>query len=471
MTSAATASADRVSQRTLANPRRRLWAPSLVIGLTLLTYLPVCWAGFTVWDDQNILYRNTSLTPPTAQSLRTWWAAPHQRLYTPVAYTIWGAIAWVATRPPDPAYQITLDPHVFHVANLLIHLGGSAVAYGLLRRLIGSDWPACAAALVFACHPLQVESVAHASGIQGLLCGFFSLAATRLYLAAVAPAETSSPDSGRLTRWHGRALSATARRWRYTGATVLFVCAVLSKPLGMVVPLLAGSLDLLWLGRPLRRVVRSVGPWLIVSMACGALARTIQTAPRFDVVISPYQRPLIAGFTVAFYLYKVVFPVWLGIVYGQTPAHLFNHDLVWVAWLLPAALARWLAVERVVRRPLIAAAAWFVLAMAPVLGFVRFDFQVFSTVADRYAYLPLFGVAIAVAWGVSRLEAAAARGRRIKRAICVVVLGALAARSFGQALVWHDSTSLFRNAYLVNPAGGSMEHFDPTPPAHALQER
>lgn len=69
MTGAATASADRVSQRTLANPRRRLWAPSLVIGLTLLTYLPVCWAGFTVWDDQNILYRNTSLTPPTAQSL------------------------------------------------------------------------------------------------------------------------------------------------------------------------------------------------------------------------------------------------------------------------------------------------------------------------------------------------------------------------------------------------------------------
>jgi hypothetical protein len=456
---------------------------ALVLMTTVAALWPVCRAGFVQWDDHAVLYQDPTLNPPTLKSVRIWWTTPHRasnRLYTPIAYMVWGLLAWVARVPPDPATGIALDPHVFHAANLLIHLLTTSVAYFFLKRLIGLRWTAAAGAAVFALHPVQVESVAQASGLQGLLAGLFSLTAVLLYLRSVGEGRMASRAATLVGRGvRTRPLIGTPgspplvpeyepappvdgfRPGLYAAATGILVLALLSKPAAMVTPLLAAALQVLWVGGGLREAARRLWPWAIVAAACGVAVWLMQVPPPLDVAIPVYDRPLIAGYSLAFYLYKILLPWRLGIVYARaTPPELLRGDAIYYTWLLPAGLAAALLHARRQRpelRPLAVGALWFAVGLLPVLGFTRFDFQILSTVADRYLYLPMFGVALCVA---SATSLPWCRRRSRTMTFISVALLALAVRSNAQARVWHDTQSLFRNAYRVNPGGGPQQGGD-----------
>ncbi len=239
----------------------------------------------------------------------------------------------------------------------------------------------------------------------------------------------------------------------YSLATAAFVLALLSKPAAMTVPILAAVLHVVYLRRRPIDAVRFLWPWVLLALPCAIIARAIQKPPRFNVPIPSYDRPLIAGYAIAFYLWKIVFPWRLGIVYPRaTPARLISGDAIYYTWLVPAAIGLLLWERRRKLRPLAAAATWFVAALLPVLGFTRFDFQRFATVADRYLYLPMFGVALAAGWVLSRPWSLARP--RLMTLACAVLLTVLGVRSWFQTLAWHDTDSLFRNAHTVNHAGG-----------------
>lgn len=510
---------------------------ALLLLATVAALWPVCRGQFVEWDDQSLLYQNPTLNPPAWADLQIWWTTPHQRLYTPVAYTVWGGLAWLAQVPRDPRTGIALNPHVFHAANLVLHLLTATVVYFLLKRLLGLRWPAAAGAMLFAIHPVQVESVAHASGIQGLLCGFFGLTAVLLYLRAVTPgssplAASQTQDAPLPTRVvresHTReapplsqrgmasqtedsplpirrvedsqtgnarvpdpglgahlicgasggatqaslspnpalssprhldyeppeiAIADTFQPGTYALATAAFILALLSKPAAMTVPILAAVLQVVYLRRSPAAAIRFLWPWVLLALPCAIVARAIQKPPRFDVAIPFHDRPLIAGYAIAFYLGKIVFPWRLGIVYPRaTPAELMPRDVIYYTWLVPTAITALLWERRRQWRPLIAAALWFLCGLLPVLGFTRFDFQIYSTVADRYLYLPMFGVALAAGWILCR-PCSLARPKTIALA-CAILLAVLGIRSWFQTLAWHDTDSLFRNAHTVNSAGG-----------------
>ena len=105
--------------------------PFLIL-VTLFTFLQVCLFEFTNWDDPgNVL--NPYLNSPTINVFH-FWQAPHMALYIPVTYTVWGALAAIA-RLDTPRGNIWLNPHVFHSANLLVHIAAVLFAYQLRARL------------------------------------------------------------------------------------------------------------------------------------------------------------------------------------------------------------------------------------------------------------------------------------------------------------------------------------------------
>ncbi|HVT87288.1 MAG TPA: hypothetical protein VHD56_00395 [Tepidisphaeraceae bacterium] len=398
----------------------RLKHPIILVVSTLIVFSPLLLADFCSLDDSLNIWQNPNLNPPTVASVAYYWSHEAYGLYIPVTYTIWAGLAMIARVSPD-AFGVALNPMLFHGTNILVHIAGVLLAFKILELLFNHRTAACAGAMLFALHPVQVEPVAWAAGLKDVLAGMWSLAAIYFFLL------WSKGSLG----WSG-----------YLLGTIALILGMLSKPSALVVPLVVFVIEVWLKDRPWRKTILCLTPWFALSLACAVIGKISQ--PATGVPPAPiWARPLIVGDALAFYLYKLVLPINLAIDYGRRPAYVMGQSWFYFTWLVPTALA--ILLLRLWRRwrTGIAAGAVFVAALFPTLGLVTFLFQYFSTTADHYLYLAMFGPAMVVAslirWRTSLLKPA------------LVVLPLWAVASFVQAQYWKDDISLFQHNLNVNP--------------------
>jgi hypothetical protein len=413
--------------------------------ITVLVFARLMPASFSFWDDQGTIFENPRMNPPTSGTLIYYWtnAGEHETmgLYIPVTYTLWSGLARLAHRhSPDPDGAM-LNAAVFHTANVLLHAATTVLVFDLLLILIRcnpsnprmhSPIAACAiGALVFAFHPVQVESVGWVSGTKDLLCGFFCISALLMY-SRWSESQDSTLRARKLTSW------------RYLLATLLFILGMLSKPTAIVTPLMAVVIGVFLLNRPLRQTISSLLPWFLLTIPCVLWTQHAQP-PSWVSPLPQWAKPAVAADAIAFYLFKLVWPMRLGIDYSRNPSSIVASGAIYFTWIAPATLAVWLWWQRRKQRVLVAAAVLFLIPLLPLLGFVPFEFQCLSTTADHYLYLPLFGVGLATAWILQRHHS------RIAIGIAITWVVLLAARSIMQESSWRGTRSLLNHALTVNP--------------------
>lgn len=412
--------------------------PLLTLAVAILVvYGRVFWAGFVAFDDDLHVYANPFLNPPTLESVARLWQNAYEQLYVPLAYTILAVIARLAEVPAhlDSALgrQISLGPTAFHVFSVALHLTNAWLCFSLVRRLTGRARVALLSALLFALHPLQLESVGWISELRGLTSGAFAL----LALNAFALSRQADRDGER------------SRARQLLAASVLLVsCAMLCKPSAVMLPLAALAIDRVVLRTPWRKALAAASLWAAAALPFAFITRAAQTVPAAGHSLW-WQRPFIAGDALSFYLWKTSVPIDLGVDYGRTPQAVMSHVWGYLAWAVPAALLA-LAHRSRERRP----TSWlgallFVTFLLPTLGLAPFAYQAYSTVADRYAYLALLGVGLMVA---DAFDQAKARRRAAIGAATLWI--ALAVLSFNQSRVWLSSADLLHHTIDVNPAAG-----------------
>jgi len=411
------------------NHRRLI--PVALVFCTWLVFSQVFVARFVAWDDKDMLLDNPLLNPPTLANSLTFFQQPTKKLYTPLAYSLWAAVAasQQATSKATSKGSGVFDwpsPLEFHALNLLLHMVAVLMAYLLLRELLnGHRAAAFAGALIFALHPLQVEPVAWVAGMNNLLCGALGLAALWQYLLF--------------------AKSVDRPRRHYILATLLFAAALLSKPTAVVIPLIAAAIEICCLKRKLRRVAIALSPWFVMAAIIAFVARLSQ--PAIGLVAPPFStRTLVAADAIGFYVTKIFAPFNLTIDYERRPQLIA--DQIWLCWpgvlIILIASILWLKSRSgTFRASLLIIPA----ALLPVLGLTPFDFQNYSTVADRYMYLPMFGVALLFACILERIR----RHQLIYWTAVVIILVLLAARSADQLRYWHDSLSLTTRQLSYDP--------------------
>jgi tetratricopeptide (TPR) repeat protein len=402
----------------------------VLIAATILVFGQCATFGWTNWDDQLHVTENPKFQPTAFSHLFDFWREPFERLYIPLTYMLFAVETWLG-RLLVAAEPVAVPPaSVFHVTSIALHIGCVLLVWRLLTALVARPWPATAGAVLFAIHPLQVESVAWISEQRGLLAGLFSFAA--LYC-----------------RWWALQSDEGRRRRLSAAAFLMMVAAVLSKPSAMTLPLLAGAIDLLALKAPWRRVVHELAPWFALSLIVAAGTKFLQP----DAIVadrpSLWLRPFIAGDALAFYAMKLFVPLNLGIDHGRTPAFVLSDSLacaVALGMLAALGLAFGIFAWRAWRLPV----TLFVAPLLPVLGLVPFSFQHVSTVAERYAYVAMLGPSLGLAMLVSQI-ARAGRYAEITKGTIVAGLSALGAASVVQAGSWRDCETLYGQAIRANP--------------------
>jgi tetratricopeptide (TPR) repeat protein len=409
------------------NPRsQRRWQfllAAALVAVTLLAYLPVMRNGF-IWDDDQYVTGNSLLR--RSNGLRRIWLEPRSApQYYPLVFTsfrieyaLWGRA-----------------PAGYHVVNILLHAANALLLWRILAFLgVPAGW---LAALIFAVHPVNLETVAWVTERKNLLSGFFYLASLRAAL-----------------RFYLGGDCEGARRWAaYGGALLLFVCALLSKTVTCTLPVVIG-LILWWKrGRISWRAVLTLLPFLAIGAALALntawLEKTRVGAAGPEWNLSFMQRILIAGRVPWFYLSKLVWPHPLIFFY---PRWTVDSAAAW-QYLFPIATlsalaALWLLRRRIGRGPL-AAAGFFAVTLAPALGFVNYFPMRFSFVADHFQYLASIGP---IALAVAAIARWCARYVRWAAAGCAcAAVAAFAVIVWCQSPAYKDAETLMRDTVRKNP--------------------
>lgn len=317
--------------------------------------------------------------------------------------------------------------------------------------------------LLFALHPLQVEAVAWITGLKDLLCGLLSMAALWEYVL-FARAETIKARSN---EHDAKRQKFFKRQGHYLIAILWLAAAILAKPSAVTVPLIAGTIDWLIFKRAWRQVLMAMIPLCVVSLVFIVAEAHVQPASA-QIATPLWSRPLIGAYALAFYILKLLVPIRLSAVYPLSFRQVLGGHMIWVAWLLPATVAG-LAWRLRRSAPWFAAAfVMFVAAALPVLGLLQFGYERYSIVADRYVYMAMLGPAIALAFGLARLNVRSPLlVRRVVVPGVIAALAVLATLSAIQEQYWHDTRSLFTRVLKIDPnsavaytdlAGDAMDH-------------
>jgi hypothetical protein len=411
---------------------RRAWLFALLLAaITAAVFSPVLRHHFIEgWDDSTAILTNKDYNPPSFAKLAHYWVPPPKgTFYVPVTYSLWGVLAMISRSTAPPG--LPFNPAFFYAANLTAHVLSVVMVFLILRRLVKWPWPAAVGAGLFALHPIQVEAVCNAWSVYTPLSGFFSFVAIWQYLIFSDQRHGDPP--------------ARARAWlHYAAASLAFLLGMMTKPTAVSVPLMVAAIEFFLRGRRVWDWLWPLAPWVAVGPVFVWL--NLHAAPGSTVFVPDITfRPLVPLDAIAFYLWKAAWPAGLVMDYARSPLWLVDHPLAWPTALVAPAVA-WICWRLRRRAPWLAASfGVFVAALLPTIGIVPFDFQHYSTVADRYAYPAMLGVGIAAAFIVCRLAT------RATIPIALALLACLGVLSIRQSRHWQDDWHVAAYTLKTNP--------------------
>jgi len=420
----------------------------LLLLLTLFVYAPVGSYDFVSYDDQGYVTGNRQVRAGLTCEGISW--ALHD-----ASVGHWHPLTWLSHMADVQIYG--LNPGGHHLTNLLFHLLNTCLLFFVLRQMTGMFRPSLLVAALFALHPLNVESVAWIAERKNVLSTFFWLAALGAY--------------GYYVRRPGCL--------RYAALFVLFALGLAAKPMLVTLPFVLLLLDY-W---PLKRwpeknplpeeqdigssfspgkkrsvffLFREKIPLLLLTgisiiftlwsaRAGGALA--VKDALPFTTRLA---NALVAYGT---YPVKMLWPFNLSVVYPYPEA--IPPGKVFAAAVFLSVMTA-LVVFKAKRLPyLVTGWFWYLGTLLPVIGLIQVGSQ---SMADRYAYVPLMGIFIVMAWGIADFPGKWFKDRAVLTVLLVLILTALTVRTWFQIPYWQNSSTLFSHA-VEETRGNYIAHY------------
>lgn len=422
--------------------RPNLQVSLVIVVAVLMAYWQVRNNDFINFDDDYVVFENEHITKGLTRESLNWAFSFNKRSY-------YQPLAWVSHILDCEIYG--LAPGMHHVTSLLLHIVNSLLLFVVLRRMTGDVWKSAFAALLFALHPINVDSVAWIAQRKSVLSTFFWIMTMLAYIYYV-----KKPGI-----------------CRYGAVFTAYGLGLLTKPILVTLPFALLLLDF-W---PLKRFRESAGTgennWkricLILSARRPIVYKVIaEKIPLMvlallftgliwihieshGVVTSTELVPMklrIANAPVAYikYIAKLVFPANLSVYYPYP-----DKLPLWQsagAVLILAGLT-FLFFFMTGKRYLVTGWLWFLGTLLPVLGLTQIG--PWPAMADRWAYVPFMGLFTLIAWGVPDWTRKINIRQKWMAAVAVLILLILISATRRQVQYWADSISLFGHAVELNP--------------------
>ena len=366
-----------------ADPQKRNKIVCLLLAVvTLALYNPVNRHPFVNYDDDRYVINNTHVRQGLTADTIAW-------SLTATEQANWHPLTWMSHALDCSLFR--LNPAGHHFTSILLHAANVILLFLLLMWATGRLGPSLFVAALFALHPINVESVAWVAERKNVLCTMFFFLALWAY------------------GWYAR-----KPHWaRYLAVAGLFAAGLASKPMVITLPFVLLLLDYWPLARvrggneqggrastlPWSRLVIEKAPLLALSVASAVITMQAQRAGgaiRTTTEVSFGARIATAIWAYSMYLWKMIWPARLAPLYPHPGDSL-------ALWQVLVAASVLIAISAMVwrlraHRCLVVGWLWFLGTLVPVIGIVQVGE---AAMADRYAYIPLIGIFVMIAFGVA----------------------------------------------------------------------
>lgn len=398
---------------------------------TFAVYAPVLRHPFVNYDDGEYVINNSHVNTGLN------WVDVRWAL-TSIEYANWHPLTWISHATDYQLFGLNAGGH--HFTSLLLHTANVLLLFLLLARVTGKTGRSLLVAGLFALHPLNVETVAWVAERKNVLATLFFLLALAAY------------------GWYARKPNVK----RYALVALFFVLGLAAKPMVITLPCVLLLLDFWPLGRILKwstpgeafpvpqtnfsKLVREKLPWLGLSVASAVITITAQRSSNAmpAAAIWPLTWRLEnAIYAYAAYVWSAFFPRGLAAFY---PGVALGTWQVWSAlvFLLAVSLTVWRL--RTGRPYLVTGWLWFLGTLVPVIGLLQVGGQ---SRADRYLYIPLIGIFVAVVWLLCDVAESKKFDIRWRVATAAAVLAIFCLLTSRQVGYWRSSLDLWSHTSQV----------------------
>lgn len=393
----------------------------LIIVIGTIAYIPSLNNDFVNWDDIIYVMNNDMIKSISVENFLKIWST-----------------FWMGNYHPVTLLSFTLDfhlfqmtPHGYHYHNLVLHLVNTILVYFFCYHLFTKNTTiASIVALLFAIHPMHVESVAWISERKDLLYTLYYLLGLISYIYYIRRKKTGY----------------------FLLALLFFVISLLSKAQAVTLPLILLLIDYYLSRKFTFAVILEKVPFFILALAGGIVAIFAQKADNSinAVGLTGFSSLFYGFYSIWVYLFKLVIPVQLNCFYeypytgsGNVPLYVYLSPVIIILFLAVLILT-WKKQSYITFGIL-----FFLFAIFPVLQFLPVGQAV---VAERYSYIPYIGLFIIAGIGFEtiRNKLNASRKRWITYA-GLVVFFLFFVLSWSRSAVWKDSVSLWTDVMEKNP--------------------
>jgi len=340
----------------------------------------------------------------------------------------WFPLTWLSHMTDVSLWGLDAGAH--HLVNAGLHALAAAALFLVLGALGIPSFASVLAVALFAVHPLRVESVAWAAERKDVLSSLLAICTIGAYV-----------------RWVRH-----PSRGRFAWLVVVFAAALMAKAMPMTLPFVLLLIDYWplqrWPAESWRQLVREKAVLFAMAIAAGVIAIAAQSgagATATLTAVSPAARLSNAAVSYVAYLGDIIWPADLAVFYPRTPVSILAAAVA-VVLLAGISLLAWR--QRSARPYLIVGWLWYLGMLLPVIGLLQIGSQ---ARADRYTYLPMIGLCLAVACLVESI----ARQSRTRQIVAFtgasVICAVLADATLQQIRTWRDSVTLFEHARTVTP--------------------
>ncbi len=391
---------------------RRFWLVSLfIVGAICGIYGQTGNHGFINYDDEHYISRNPEVVRGLSGEGFVWAFGYHANN--------WHPLTWLSHMLDVQLFGMWAGGH--HLVSAGLHAANAVLLLAVLVRLTGAFWRSAAVASIFALHPLRVESVAWAAERKDVLSALFWLLTMGAYLRY-----TRKPGTG-----------------RYLVVLGVFALGLTAKPMLVSLPFVLVLLDWWPLGRlrekGVANILREKAPFLTLTVISSIVTLYSQTVNVHPLVSADLPLRLSNALVSAVaYLGQFLWPAGLAVLYPYPRA-----GIPW--WATAAALIALILMSVTVvlarrRSPfLLFGWLWYLVTLLPVSGIVQVGAQ---ARADRYTYLTLLGITIALAWSVDRVWPRTIPARRNLAVAVGSLLIVLGIAATVQTSRWLDSLTI-----------------------------